>query len=269
MRRRLDQEMVRRGLAASRSEARDAILAGRVTVGGGPADKPGTLVAPHEPVEVAGPARPYASRGGEKLAATLDRFDLDPTGRRCLDAGASTGGFTDVLLQRGAAHVVAIDVGYGQLAWRLRSDPRVTVMERTNARDLRPEDLPYPPDLLVADLSFISLTKVVPALSRVGASGADVVLLVKPQFEAGPTDVGRGGVVGDPAVRERAVERVAEACRDVDLGPLDVATSPVLGPAGNVEVFLWARKGEPSRDLDIRGALAQAPDGHRHVGRQA
>jgi 23S rRNA (cytidine1920-2'-O)/16S rRNA (cytidine1409-2'-O)-methyltransferase len=264
VRRRLDQEMVRRGLTATRSEAREAILSGRVTVGGRPADKPGTLVAPSEPVDVAGSARPYASRGGEKLAGALDAFGIDPSGRRCLDAGASTGGFTDVLLQRGAVHVMAVDVGYGQLAWSLRSDPRVTVMERTNARDLRPEDLPYRPDLVVADLSFISLSKVVPALSRVAVQGADFLLLVKPQFEAGPKQVGRGGVVGDPEVRRRAVEAVAQACRSAGLGPLDVAASPILGPAGNVEVFLWARQGDPGRELDIDAALAAAP-GRRHA----
>jgi 23S rRNA (cytidine1920-2'-O)/16S rRNA (cytidine1409-2'-O)-methyltransferase len=266
VRRRLDQEMVRRGLAASRSEAREAILSGRVTVGGRPADKPGTLVAPSEPLELAGPARPFASRGGQKLVGALDTFGVDPGGRRCLDAGASTGGFTDVLLHRGAVHVIAVDVGYGQLAWRLRTDPRVTVMERTNARGLRPEDLPYRPDLVVADLSFISLSKVVPALSKVATPGADFLLLVKPQFEAGPNDVGRRGVVGDPEVRRRSVEEVAEACRSVGVGPLDVAVSPILGPAGNVEVFLWARKGDPGRELDIDAALAAAPTGGLRAG---
>lgn len=260
MRRRLDQEMVRRALAGSRSEARDAILSGRVTVGGRPAGKPGTLVAPSESVEVAGPARAYASRGGEKLAAALDAFAVDPIERRCLDAGASTGGFTDVLLQRGAAQVIAVDVGYGQMAWGLRTDPRVTVMERTNARDLRPEDLPFRPDLIVADLSFISLSKVIPALAKVAAPGAHLILLVKPQFEAGPKDVGRGGVVGDPDVRRRAVEKVAQACRTAGLGPQAVSVSPLLGPAGNVEVFLWARQGDPGRELDVDGAMAHAPD---------
>jgi 23S rRNA (cytidine1920-2'-O)/16S rRNA (cytidine1409-2'-O)-methyltransferase len=260
VRKRLDQEMVRRALAGSRSEARDAILAGRVTVGGRPAGKPGTLIAPSEPVEVAGPSRAYASRGGEKLAAALDAFAVDPTGRRALDAGASTGGFTDALLQRGAAHVIAVDVGYGQMAWRLRTDPRVTVMERTNARDLRHEDLPYRPDLIVADLSFISLSKVIPALAKVATPAADLILLVKPQFEAGPGDVRRGGVVGDPEVRRRVVEEVAEACRSAGLGPQAVSVSPLLGPAGNVEFFLWAREGDPGRELDVDAAMAQAPD---------
>lgn len=260
MRRRLDQELVRRGLAGTRSEARDAILAGRVTVGGRPALKPGTLVGPHEPVALERPSRPYVSRGGEKLAAALDRFSIDPSGRRCLDVGASTGGFTDVLLRRGAAHVVALDVGYGQLAWRLREDPRVTVLERFNVRELTPADLPFSPDVVVADLSFISLTKAVPVIAAVSAPGADAVLLVKPQFEATPGEVGRGGVVSDPAVRRRAVERVADACRASGLGPRAVMASPVLGPAGNAEFLLWARQGEPGGDLDVEAALGEAPE---------
>jgi 23S rRNA (cytidine1920-2'-O)/16S rRNA (cytidine1409-2'-O)-methyltransferase len=250
--------MVRRGLASTRSEARDAILAGRVTVGGSPATKAGSMVAPHEDVAVAGPARPYVSRGGEKLAPALDRFGIDPRGRRCLDAGAATGGFTDVLLRRGADHVVAVDVGYGQLAWSLRTDPRVTVLERSNVRDLRPEQLPGPVQLVVADLSFISLTKVLPPLAGVTEEGADLVLLVKPQFEAGRGEVGGGGVVRDPSVRRRAVERVAEACRHHDLGPVGVMRSPIVGPAGNVEVFLHAIRGRPGRALGVAEAVGEA-----------
>jgi 23S rRNA (cytidine1920-2'-O)/16S rRNA (cytidine1409-2'-O)-methyltransferase len=257
-RRRLDLELVRRGLSASRSEARDAISAGLVTVGRRPASKAGTLVAPDEPIHV-DRGRPFASRGGEKLAPALDRFDLDPRGRRCLDAGAGTGGFTDVLLSRGAAHVVAVDVGYGQFSWRLRQDTRVTLLERTNARDLGPDDLPYRPDLVVADLSFISLAKVVPALASVGAPACDFVLLVKPQFEAGPSDVGKGGVVRAPEVWRRVVASVADACLEAGLGPLAVTPSTVRGPAGNVEFFLHARLGEPGRDLDLDAALAAAP----------
>jgi 23S rRNA (cytidine1920-2'-O)/16S rRNA (cytidine1409-2'-O)-methyltransferase len=251
--------MVRRGLCASLSEARETIRGGRVTVGGRPALKPGTLVANGEAIGVSGPGRPFASRGGEKLAAALDRFGLDPSGRRCLDAGASTGGFTDVLLERGAAHVVAVDVGYGQLAWRLRTDPRVTVMDRTNVRDLQPGDLAFPADLVVADLAFISLVKVLPALSRVATHRADILLLVKPQFEAERVEVAGGGVVADPVVRRRAVETVAAACRSAGAGPMDVAPSPLLGPAGNVEIFLWARKGEAGRALNIDAALEVRP----------
>ncbi len=259
MRRRLDQELVRRGLATSRTEARDAILAGRVQVAGRPALKPAGLVAPGEPVVLEGPARPYASRGGEKLAPALDRFGVDPAGRSCLDAGASTGGFTDVLLSRGATRVAAVDVGYGQLAWRLREDERVIVMERTNVRDLRPTDLPYAPDLVVADLSFISLAKVLPALVALAADGADFVLLVKPQFEAGRQEVGSGGVVRDPAVWRTVLARTDEACRANGLGPLAATASPVRGPAGNVEFLLHARKGEPGRPLDLDATLAEAP----------
>ncbi len=258
MRRRLDVEMVRRGLAATRSEARLAIRAGRVTVEGRPATKGGTLVAAGETVTLSGPARPYVSRGGEKLAAALDRFGIDPGGRSCLDAGAGTGGFTDVLLRRGAARVVAVDVGYGQLAWSLRSDERVTVLERFNARDLAPERLPEAPSLVVADLSFISLSKVVPGLAASASDGADLVLLVKPQFEAGRDEVGRGGVVSDPDVWRRAIERVARAGRDAGAGPLAVMASPLRGPAGNVEFFLHARVGSEGGSLDLRGALEEA-----------
>jgi 23S rRNA (cytidine1920-2'-O)/16S rRNA (cytidine1409-2'-O)-methyltransferase len=255
VRRRLDAEMVRRGLATSLGEAREVILAGRVIVGGRPAHKTGTLVADDEAVDVSRPSPPFASRGGEKLADALDRFGIDPSGRQCLDVGASTGGFTDVLLERGATHVVAVDVGYGQLAWHLRTDRRVTVMERTNVRDLQTRALPYRPNLIVADLSFISLEKVVPLLARIGEAGADLVLLVKPQFEADRSDVAAGGVVVDPAVRRRAVETVAAACRAAGVGPMHVAASPLLGPAGNVEIFLWARNGEAGRELDIDAAL--------------
>jgi 23S rRNA (cytidine1920-2'-O)/16S rRNA (cytidine1409-2'-O)-methyltransferase len=259
-RRRLDVELVRRGLAATRSEARQAILSGRVTVSGAPAAKPGSLVAPQDPVDLSGPARPFVSRGGGKLVAALDRFGIDPSGSRCVDAGASTGGFTDVLLARGAEHVIAVDVGYGQLAWKLRSDPRVTVLERTNVRTLDPSDLPYRADLVVADLSFISLSAVIPAVAGLVAPGGDLVFLVKPQFESSPADVGRGGVVSDPAVWRRAIERVAEACRAHGLGPDDVMASPVRGPAGNVEFLLHARQGERGVDLPIEPAVAEGSE---------
>ena len=256
-RRRLDLELVRRGLAATRSEARDAIEAGRVSVGGRPVAKSGTLVAPAEPVDVAGGARPYVSRGGEKLAAALDELDVDPLGRRCLDAGASTGGFTDVLLRRGAEHVVAVDVGYGQLDWRLRSDDRVTVLERTNVRHLTRDDLPYRPGLVVADLSFISLAAVIPALVGVAADGADLVVLVKPQFEAGRKDVRRGGVVSDPAAWRRALGSVADACRESGAAPVGAAVSRLPGPAGNVEFFVHARLGDAAGVPDLDAVVAE------------
>jgi 23S rRNA (cytidine1920-2'-O)/16S rRNA (cytidine1409-2'-O)-methyltransferase len=242
VRRRLDAEMVRRGLASSRTEAALAIRAGRVTVAGRPVAKAGTLVGPDEPIAVAAPARHYVSRGGEKLEAALDRFGVSVAGRRALDAGASTGGFTDCLLARGAAHVVAVDVGYGQLHWRLREDPRVTVLERTHVRDLDPSRLPYSPEVVSADLSFISLRLAVPALARCAAPGADFLLLVKPQFEAGREEVGKGGVVADPEVWGRAIRSVAAACSEQGVVPRGVMASPLPGPAGNVEFFLWARK---------------------------
>jgi 23S rRNA (cytidine1920-2'-O)/16S rRNA (cytidine1409-2'-O)-methyltransferase len=257
-RRRLDAELVRRGLAVSRAEAQAAVRDGLVLVAGRPADKPATLVAPAEPLELLGPPRRFVSRGGEKLDAALERFGIDVGGRACLDVGASTGGFTDCLLRRGAAHVVAVDVGYGQLAWSLRTDPRVTVLDRTNARELRPDDLPYAPSLVVGDLSFISLTLVIPALAVAAAPEADLVLLVKPQFEAGPGDVGRGGVVRDRAVWRRTVERVATACTGAGLAPVGVMASPLPGPAGNVEFPLHAVRGGAGVVLDVAAAIEEA-----------
>jgi 23S rRNA (cytidine1920-2'-O)/16S rRNA (cytidine1409-2'-O)-methyltransferase len=260
VRRRLDSELVRRGLAGSRTEAASAIRSGLVTVAGRPAEKPSTLVAPDEPVALSGPPRRFVSRGGEKLAAALDRFGVDPAGRDCLDAGASTGGFTDCLLRRGAARVAAVDVGYGQLAWSVRQDPRVTVLERTNVRELDPAALPFRPQLLTADLSFISLRLAVPALRRVAAPDAEFVVLVKPQFEAGPADVASGGVVRDPAVWTRALHGVAGAFREVGAGPMGVMPSPLLGPAGNVEFFLHAAEG--GRDaVDARAVEAAVREG--------
>lgn len=258
MRRRpLDLELVRRGLAETRRQAREAIVDGRVTVDGRPSLSPQGLIRPDEPVSVDPPDRRYASRGGDKLAAALARFDVDPSRKLCLDAGASTVGFTDVLLGRGAAHVVSVDVGYGQLAWRLRQDARVTVMERFNVRDLRTEDLPYSPQVVVADLSFISLEKVVPALAKTAAAGADLVLLVKPQFEAGRDEIGSGGVVADPAVWRRVLESVTGCCRWSGLSPMDVMASPVPGPAGNVEFLLHARKGGTAQALDLDAAVEE------------
>jgi len=260
VRRRLDAEMVRRGLAASRTEAAHAIRGGHVTVRGAQAEKPSTLVGPDEPLARLGSTRRFASRGGEKLEAALDGFGVDVRGRRCLDAGASTGGFTDCLLHRGAAAVIAVDVGYGQLAWELRNDPRVTVLERTNVRDLRAKDLPFRPEIVTADLSFISLRAVLDALIETSAEGAAFVLLVKPQFEAGRADVGRGGVVREAPVWRRVIEEVAEACEGTGLAPQAVMASPLRGPAGNVEFLLHAvRAGEPG-SLDLDGASRGATE---------
>ena len=257
-RRRLDVELVRRGLASSRAEAQAAVAAGRVTVSGNPATKSASLVADDAPVQVIGPARPYASRGGEKLRSALDRFAVDPRDRDCLDAGASTGGFTDCLLQAGASRVVAIDVGYGQLAWKVRNDPRVTVMERTNIRNLAPASLPYAPDLVVADLSFISLRAALPALVAVADADAEFVVLVKPQFEAGPADVGSGGVVRDPAIWRRVLTEVMDAFRARGIGALGVIASPLRGPAGNVEFLLHGRRGVDDASIDLDAAIAEA-----------
>jgi 23S rRNA (cytidine1920-2'-O)/16S rRNA (cytidine1409-2'-O)-methyltransferase len=259
-RRRLDAELVRRGLVGSRTEAQEAVRAGRVLVRGAPATNITTLVAADESLAMTGPARPFVSRGGGKLVAALDAFAIDPAGRDALDAGASTGGFTDVLLQRGARHVVALDVGSGQLAWELRTDPRVTVLEKTNVRDLRPDHLPYGPSLVTADLSFISLALVIGALVGVAADGADLVLLVKPQFEAGREEVGRGGVVRDPHVWRRVLEQVAAAAAKEGAGPIGVIPSPVRGPAGNVEFLLHAVVGAQPRGLDLDGVIVAAQE---------
>jgi 23S rRNA (cytidine1920-2'-O)/16S rRNA (cytidine1409-2'-O)-methyltransferase len=229
-----------------------------VRVRGTRAQKASTLVAADDPVALSGSPRRFVSRGGEKLDTALTRFGIDVTGRECLDVGASTGGFTDCLVQRGAAAVVAVDVGYGQLAWRLRQDPRVTVLERTNARDLRPNHLPFRPSMVVADVSFISLRVVVPRLAELARDGADAVLLVKPQFEVGRDAVGKGGVVRDPQAWRGAVQEVARACDAAGLGPRAVAASPVLGPAGNAEFFLHAVRGGAGRAVDVGAEIAVA-----------
>jgi len=248
---RLDAELVRRGLARSREQAAELVHAGRVRVGGSTATKPATAVDPATPVLVEErPDQPdYASRGGHKLAGALDALpDLQVETRRALDAGASTGGFTDVLLRRGAREVIAVDVGYGQLAWALRTDPRVTVHDRTNVRELTPETIGGPAELTVADLSFIPLTLVLPALAACTTADGDLLPMVKPQFEVGKERVGTGGVVRDPALRAEAVHTVAAAAYGLGLGTAGVVRSPLPGPAGNVEFFLWLRRGAPAPD---------------------
>jgi 23S rRNA (cytidine1920-2'-O)/16S rRNA (cytidine1409-2'-O)-methyltransferase len=257
---------VRRGLVESRHEAQAAVAAGNVLVSGAVADKPARLVAPGDAVVLRGPRAPFVSRGGEKLDAALSRFDVRVAGRRALDAGASTGGFTDCLLQRGAARVYAVDVGHGQLDAALRADGRVTVLERLNARALSvaalaaadPDFVPCP--LVVADLSFISLRTVVPALAGpVTAPGADLVLLVKPQFEVGRAAVSRGkGVVRDPTLWRGALGGVASALADVGTGIMGAMASPLTGAAGNVEFLLHARKGAPGPGADEAAALVVA-----------
>ncbi len=247
---RLDAELVRRGLARSRDHAAELIAAGRVTVNAQRATKPATGVTTDADLVVReDPDRPdYVSRGGHKLAGALAAFSsggLTVAGRRCLDAGASTGGFTDVLLRAGAAQVVAVDVGYGQLAWSLQSDERVVVHDRTNIRDLTPELIGGPVDVVVGDLSFISLRLVLDALIGVTAPDGDLALMVKPQFEVGKERLGKGGVVREASYRVDAVVGVAQAAAERGWGAVAVAVSPLPGPSGNVEYFLWLRRGAP------------------------
>ena len=237
-RRRLDAELVRRGIVGSREQAQSAIAAGRVSVGGVVAGKSATQVDEAAAIEVDRAGSDYVSRGAHKLIGALDAFGVDVSGMRALDAGASTGGFTQVLLERGVQAVAAVDVGYGQFAWSLRSDERVQVLERTNVRHLAAGDLPFAPDLVVADLSFISLVKVLPALVQVASDDAQWIVMVKPQFEAGRAKV-KAGVVSDPQVRIEAVMGVAQAGRELGLAVRGVAASPLPGPKGNVEYFLW------------------------------
>ncbi|WP_305789968.1 TlyA family RNA methyltransferase [Symbioplanes lichenis] len=262
---RLDAELVRRKLARSREQAAALVAAGRVQVRGSVAAKVATMIDPADPVVVTGedPADEYVSRGAHKLAGALARFPrLGVAGRRCLDAGASTGGFTDVLLRAGAATVYAVDVGYGQLAWPIRTDDRVVVMERTNVRTLTPEMLDGAVDLTVADLSFISLRLVLPALAACTAPDGDLALMVKPQFEVGKERVGAGGVVRDPELRASAVLDVAATGATLGLGVAAVAASPLPGPSGNVEFFLWFRRDAPPVDADrVHAVVAAGPSG--------
>jgi 23S rRNA (cytidine1920-2'-O)/16S rRNA (cytidine1409-2'-O)-methyltransferase len=237
---RLDTLLSERGVFASRSRAAASVIAGDVLLlpERRRAAKPGQLVPEDIEVEIA-QAPAFASRGGIKLANALDALSLDPTGALALDVGASTGGFTDCLLQRGAAHVVAVDVAYGELDWRLRSDPRVTVIERRNARSLRRDELPYAPGLIVIDVSFISLAKVLPAALACAAPRFDCLALVKPQFEVGPADVGKGGVVRNPQRRREALIAVGDAARALGAAVLGYASSGLPGPKGNLETFIW------------------------------
>ena len=274
---RLDVALVARGLETSRERARRLILAGEVAVGGQVMRAPSTLVPPDVEITI-GKALPYVSRGGLKLAHALDRFGIDVAGRICLDAGAGTGGFTEVLLERGAARVYAVDVGKGVLAWKLRHDPRVVAMEGVNARYLHlapaaesagaheppataSASLPELVSLATIDLAFISLRLVLPAITRLLTGDGEVVALVKPQFEAGPTEVGKGGVVRRPQVHRRVLAGIIEAAQAEGLHPAGLIASPIRGQAGNVEFLLWARRlpGPPwDTPAAIDGALAEA-----------
>jgi 23S rRNA (cytidine1920-2'-O)/16S rRNA (cytidine1409-2'-O)-methyltransferase len=257
--RRLDTLLAERGLFETRTRAAAAVMAGDVRVGDRPARKPGELVASDADLAVA--ERPaFVSRGGVKLANALDAFGIDPAGRRALDVGASTGGFTDCLLQRGAEAVIALDVAYGELHWTLRNDPRVTVVERRNARSLEPGELPWAPDLIVADVSFISLTKVLPAVLAAAAPRFDCLALVKPQFEVGRGRVGKGGVVREVAERRAALVAVADHARaELGAAVLGFASSGLPGPAGNRESFVWlAEAGRAGAVEDSEAAARRA-----------
>jgi 23S rRNA (cytidine1920-2'-O)/16S rRNA (cytidine1409-2'-O)-methyltransferase len=245
---RLDNLLVARGLADTRARAQALILAGRVQVDGHLVTKAGTLVPEEAPVDLLAPASPYVSRGGEKLAAALDHFGVDPSGLVCLDAGASTGGFSHVLLLRGAARVYAVDVGYGQLHPIVRNDPRVVVLERVNLRLLPRQSVPEPVDLATLDLSFISLTLVLPKILEFLKPGAEILAMVKPQFEVGKASVGKGGVVRDLALQQEAVARVAKAARSLGLAASEGFASPLKGPKGNQEWFLHLTRpgGDPA-----------------------
>jgi 23S rRNA (cytidine1920-2'-O)/16S rRNA (cytidine1409-2'-O)-methyltransferase len=261
MRIRLDAELVRRGLARSREHAVDLIESRSVLVKGIPASKPATQVDAETSITLAGSRNDYVSRGGHKLAGALDAFSgITIDGRVALDAGASTGGFTDVLLKRGARKVIAVDVGYGQLAWELRQDPRVEIHDRTNVRTLTSESLSEAPDLVVADLSFISLTLVIPALIAVTKKDADFVIMVKPQFEVGREKLGAGGVVRDPDLRRSAVHEVAQSALELGLGTVGVVASSLPGPSGNVEYFLWLRSGAGAiSEIALDEAITKGP----------
>jgi 23S rRNA (cytidine1920-2'-O)/16S rRNA (cytidine1409-2'-O)-methyltransferase len=246
--RRLDLEMARRGLAPSRESAQRMVMAGRVRVDSRPALKSDLRVDERSAIELVGGPPEYASRGGVKLAAALDHFRIDAAGRRALDVGASTGGFTDVLLRRGAEHVVALDVGYGQIVERLRRDSRVTVIDRTNIRLVRPGDLPYAPDLVTIDVSFISLRLVLPVVVELCAPNSEIVALIKPQFEVGKGKVGKGGVVRDDALRRQSVEGILEFAAGIGLETLGAIESPIRGAAGNMEYLAVMRRKNVSED---------------------
>lgn len=256
---RLDAELVRRKMCDSRERARDLISDGRVIVNGVAATKPATQVEPTTSIALTASDEPdWASRGAHKLLGALDTFEVTVAGARCLDAGASTGGFTDVLLTRGAARVEAVDVGYGQLVWRLRSDERVGVHDKTNVRSLAPEDIGGEVDLVVSDLSFISLALVLPALARCVRPGGDLLPMVKPQFEVGRNRVGQGGVVRDPVLRVEAVTEVARVAAALGLETRGCVASPLPGPSGNVEYFLHLRRVEEMEPVELTDSAVDA-----------
>ncbi len=259
MKLRLDVLLLQRGLVDSREQGRRLIEAGQVLVGDQLIDKPGTQVPADAEVRLKA-SLPYVSRGGLKLAAALESFAIDPAGKVCVDVGASTGGFTDCLLQHGASRVYAVDVGYGQLAWSLRQDSRVVVLERTNIRYL--ESLPEPCDLATIDVSFISLELVLPVVLRLLKPGADIVALVKPQFEAGKDQVGKGGVIRDPAVHRAVLEKICRWAEANGLSVMGLVRSPLLGPAGNIEFLAHLRGSQAGKGMDWSAFVHQIEEGN-------
>lgn len=250
MRERIDKLLVERGFAESRNRAQSLVMAGQVLVGNQRIDKPGHLVEATAEIRIKGEAPRYVSRGGLKLEAALSRFDVDPRGKNCIDVGASTGGFTDCLLQHGAARVWAVDVGHNQLAWRIRQDPRVEVIEGLNARNLNERSWPVKFDLATVDVSFISLTKILPALVEVMTEEADCVALIKPQFEVGKGEVGKGGIVSDPDKHRRVLTEIVDYSRHTGLGVVDLIESPILGAEGNREFLIHLARAATSGPVE-------------------
>lgn len=256
---RLDQLLFERGLTESRERARTTIMSGLVFVNGQRVDKPGTPVDPEAKIELHGEALPFVSRGGFKLDKALKVFPVDPAGKTCLDCGASTGGFTDVLLQHGAKKVYAVDVGYGQLAWKLRTDERVVNLERTNLRYVTQEQIPEPIELAVMDVSFISIRLVIPAVKALLCPDADFICLIKPQFEAGREDVGKKGVVRDSAVHERVIREILDFVPEAGLSAVGLDYSPIKGPEGNIEYLCHLKNSEGQyRAFDIPSIVASS-----------
>ena len=254
---RLDQLVFERGLTESRERAKTTIMSGIVYVNGQKVDKPGTPVDPEADIEVRGNALPYVSRGGFKLEKALKVFPVGPAGMLCIDCGASTGGFTDVLLKNGAAKVYAVDVGYGQLAWSLRTDERVINLERTNVRYITEEQIPEPLDLAVMDVSFISIKLVIPAVGKLLKDGADYICLIKPQFEAGKDEVGKKGVVRDPAVHLAVIRSFMEFVETSEFTLMGLDFSPIKGPEGNIEYLAWLKKGRYAARLPVPEQLVR------------
>ncbi len=255
---RLDQLVFERGFTESRERAKTTVMSGLVYVNGQKADKPGMPVDPEAKLEVRGDALPFVSRGGYKLDKALKVFPVDPAGKVCIDCGASTGGFTDVLLQHGAAKVYSVDVGYGQLAWKLRSDERVVNLERTNLRYITREQIPEELDLAVMDVSFISIRLVLPAVKELLKPGADYICLIKPQFEAGREEVGKKGVVRDPAVHEEVVRGILKFAPTIGFSVLGLDYSPIRGPEGNIEYICWLKKGQYEAAVPDPAAVVKA-----------